>query len=98
MRLSPGITRYELLAFANFKRGLKLVEAASWNLVDDEDEHPLKKVLVRLRSGGSITQVTPPMVIKTNRKKVVVEEEVDASPSKRKREEKVAEVGSRDRK
>lgn len=69
------INRYEGTAYATFYKSLKLVEKASWNFIDDEEERPLKKVLARLRSGVSV-QVAPTMVVRAGRRKV--EEEEDA--------------------
>ena len=72
--LAEVLTRYELTAFAHFKKGLKLVETASWNFVDDEEVNPLKKVLTRLRSGVPVAQAAvPALAIKAVKKQAVAE-------------------------
>ena len=95
--LTQALTRYELMAFSNFKKGLKMVETASWNFLDDEEEHPLKKVLTKLRSGAAVGPVVPALPVKA-KKQVLEEEEEDEEeevaprPQKKKRGGKPAEV------
>ena len=55
--LAEALTRYELLAYSNFQKSLKMVERAGWNFIDDEEQHPLRKVVGRLRV--SVSQVVP---------------------------------------
>ena len=73
------LTQAQLLAFNNFKKGLKLVETASC---------PLQKVLAKLRSGTAVS----PMVLPVRAKKQVLEEEEEeveeeVAPSTSKEEE-----------
>ena len=70
--LAQALTRFELMAFNNFKKGLKLVETASWNFLDDEELHPLQKVLAKLRSGTAVGPMVP--VLPVRAKKQVLEE------------------------
>ena len=95
--LAQALTRYEELAFTNFKKGLKLVEMASWNFLDDEELHPLQKVLAKLRSGASVGPVVTALTVKA-KKQVLEEEEEDEEeevtprPQKRKKGGKPAGV------
>lgn len=49
-----AITRYDIQAFQNFKKGLRMIEAGSWQWIDPEGNELLDRVLHRLRSANSL--------------------------------------------